>query len=169
MKKTMMIATAIALAGCRSMTVENFGSDVVRDADGKPVMLANGEAQTVSKGWRASELAHWTDKDVKDFSAFVERGKLNVTVGSYSENVSKELVPFVKAMFDGAATLAAKVGAAIATAGGSAGADAIAGWVSKFVSAGGDVSKAKVTCADGSCTITDGNVTCIDGNCSYGE
>ena len=66
----------------------------------------------------------------------------------------------------GAAELAAKIGAAIASSGGSVGAETIAGWVKNYIAAGGDVNKATVTCAGGNCSFSDGSVTCINGACS---
>ena len=49
MKKLMLpfVALFVALfvailAGCRAVTVENYGEEIARDADGKPVTLSDG-------------------------------------------------------------------------------------------------------------------------------
>ena len=45
MKKLMMIALAACAAvitGCRAVTVENYGEEIARDAESKPVTLADG-------------------------------------------------------------------------------------------------------------------------------
>ena len=83
----------------------------------------------------------------------------------------------MRTSFDGAALLAAKIGAAIATSGGSVAADgaksAISSLVKKYIASGGNAKAAKITCANGSCTVTDGTVTesctdcydCVGGAC----
>ena len=82
---------------------------------------------------------------------------------------ASNLVNLVEASFKGAAELTAKVGAAIATSGGSiaaeGGAKALAAAISKFIKNGGDASKATVTCADGNCTISDGTISEVCEDC----
>ena len=169
MKKCIGTALAglAAVAGCRVVEVENRGEEVARDADGKPVLLADGTIQTVKKGWSVYHNQHWMVTEADSLTAHVEAGKIDFALnGLNSRPDGTNLVALVDASLSGAAALAAKVGAAVATSGGSAGAEAVASWVKSFVSAGGDASKATVTCKDGSCTITDGSVTCVDGACS---
>ena len=89
---------------------------------------------------------------------------------------ASNLVKLVEVSFKGAAELTAKIGAAIATSGGSiaaeGGAKALAAAISKFIKNGGDASKATVTCANGNCTISDGTISevcedcCFDGSCN---
>lgn len=162
----MALAGLAAVAGCRVVEVENRGEEVARDADGKPVLLADGTIQTVKKGWSVYHNQHWMTTEADSLTARVEAGRIDFALNGLNAAPSSNLVALVDTSLSGAALLAAKVGAAIATSGGSAGADAVAAWVAKFVSAGGDASKATVSCKDGSCTITDGSVTCVDGDCT---
>jgi len=133
------------LGGCRYVRVTN-----------------NGPGQ----GWEVKYNSHWLDSKADSIEAEITtNGTVRVAMNGFTSQVSPELARFMDVTLTGAANLATKIGAAIATAGGSAGAEAVAGMVKNFISSGGDVSKAKVTCADGSCTVTDGTVTCTDGTC----
>ena len=171
MKKLMTIAAVAAIfAGCRAITVENYGDDVAKDADGKPVVLADGKAQTIRKGWRVHHNQHWMVTDVDSMEASVDEqtGRIDFKLGKTHTEPSQELTKLVDTSLKGAAELAAKVGAAIATSGGSvageAGAALLKNAISDFISKGGDAAKTTVTCKDGSCTFTDGTVTetCTD-------
>ena len=154
------------LGGCRYISVQDFGEELVRDNEGKIVMLPDGKAQTFRKGWRAVQNSHWIDTKFDAMKAsIVKDGSISFSMNGLNSAVSPEFAHFMDVTLTGCANLAAKVGAAIATAGGSAGAEAVAGMVKKFVQAGGDASKASVSCSGGSCTITDGTVTCTDGSC----
>ena len=171
MNKIMAMALAglAAVAGCRVVEVENRGEEIVRDADGKPVTLPNGTIQTVKKGWSVYHNQHWMVTEADSLTARVEAGKIDFALnGLNARPDGTNLNALVVGSLEGAANLAAKVGAAVATSGGSTGAEAVAAWVKSFVAAGGDPSKATVSCADGSCTITDGAVTCKDGSCTPG-
>lgn len=170
MKKLMMMAFAVGaavLAGCRMVEVVNRGEEAVRDADGRPVMLPDGTVQTVKRGWSVYHNQHWMVTEADSLAAHVEAGRIDFTLnGLNTRPDGTNLNALVVGSLEGAANLAAKVGAAIATSGGSTGAEAAAAWVRSFVAAGGDPAKATVSCADGSCTITDGAVTCKDGSCA---
>ena len=163
--------TVAFFAGCRAITVENYGDDVVKDADGKPVTLADGKAQTVKKGWRVHHNQHWMVTDVDSMEATVDEqaGKIDFKLGKTHAEPSQELNKLVDTSIKGAAELAAKVGAAIATSGGSvageAGAALLKNAISDFIAKGGDAAKATVECADGSCTISDGVVSEVCENC----
>ena len=171
MNRSMMITAACAavLAGCRMVEVVNRGEEVVRDADGRPVMLPDGTVQTVKRGWSVYHNQHWMVTEADSLTAHVEAGKIDFALNGLSARPDgTNLNALVVGSLEGAANLAAKVGAAVATSGGSTGAEAVAAWVKSFVAAGGDPAKATVSCADGSCTITDGSVTCKDGSCTTG-
>ena len=159
-------AAITIFAGCRVVEVENKGEEVARDGDGQPVLLKDGSIQTVKKGWSVYHNQHWMWTKADSITASVKKDEINFAMNGLNTAPSSNLVALVDTSFAGAATLATKVGAAIATSGGTTAADVVAGWVSKFIAAGGDADKATVSCKDGSCTITDGNVTCVDGNCS---
>ena len=88
--------------------------------------------------------------------------------------MSAELNKLIETSFKGAAELAAQVGAAIATYGastaGQAGVSALATTIKKYLSKGGKVDSAVISCEGGNCTITDGTVseTCVDCLCTDG-
>lgn len=173
MKKLMTIALAACVAvftGCVSMEVDDYGYEVVRDADGKPLVDANGTVQTVHKGQKWDYNKNMVDQTLDDL-AFTRKPGDTITLNlrNYRDNVSPELNKVVETSFKGAAELAAKVGAAIATSGGSVAGEAayaaLRNAIAKYISKGGDVSKATVTCKDGSCTISDGTVTEVCEDC----
>ena len=169
MKRIMAAALAgiATVAGCRVVEVENRGEEIARDADGKPVTLQDGTIQTVKRGWSVYHNQHWMVTEADSLTAHVEAGKIDFTLnGLNTRPDGTNLNALVVGSLEGAANLAAKVGAAIATSGGSTGAEAVAAWVKSFVAAGGDPAKATVSCTDGRCTITDGAVTCTDGSCA---
>ena len=178
MKKLMMIVAAVLFAailgsvtGCKSIEVEYRGKALATWTDTNGVVRAicddAGKPVFYDKGWAVDYFQHWTWTKFDALSATAGTG-VALTLNGYESGADSNLVALVKTSFDGAALLAAKVGAAIATSGGSVAADAakdgIAALVKKFILSGGDTSKATVSCANGSCTITDGMVTesCTD-------
>lgn len=172
MKKILTIAAiAAALAGCRAVSVNNYGEEVCRDADGKPVTLADGKIQTIKKGWRVHHNQHWMTTDVDNIQARVDEqtGSIDFSMGKLHSEPSEELAKLVDVSLKGATELAAKVGAAIATSGGSvageAGAAALRNAIARFVGKGGDATKADVTCSGGNCTISDGTVSEVCTDC----
>lgn len=128
---------------------------LVLDKADKPVILDGG--------WEVDYFQHWMWTKLDTLNATAGTG-VTLSLNGYESGVDSNLVALVRTSFDGAALLAAKIGAAIATSGGSAAADGVAALVRKFVSSGGDVSKATVSCANGACTVTDGTVceSCTD-------
>ena len=168
MKKLMIIACAAALAGCTSTTAEWGGERVITDEAGKPLVAADGTVQKVKEPVRLSSWRHWMDTHIDTAQLDVEQEKIAFAVNGYKAEPSEELAKLVEVSLKGAAELAAKVGAAIATSGGSVAGDAaysaLRNAIAKYVSKGGDVSKTSVMCEGGNCTITDGTVTetCTD-------
>ena len=160
MKNIIVIGlAAAALAGCRSVTVKNYGQEVVD---------VNGVQTVISKGWYVSHWQHWMITRADNISASIKPEEITFGLTGLDEKSDGDgLSKVVSASLSGAAELATKIGAAIATAGGTACADSISGLVSKFVNAGGDTAKASVSCKDGSCTITDGETTCTGDSCYY--
>lgn len=174
MKKLMMVtalaACAAAITGCVSMEVEDYGYDVVKDAAGNPVCDTNGVVQTVYKGQKWDFNKNMVDQAYDDVDFKRMKGnEIALRISNYKDQVSPELNKVVETSFKGAAELAAKVGAAIATSGGSVAGEAAAGAlknaIAKYISKGGDVSKTTVTCEGGNCTFTDGTVTEVCENC----
>lgn len=160
------IAAAIGMAaGCRSVEVENYGQDYVKDADGNPI-LVDGKPVMYGKGWSVDHFQHWMMTDADAITANVRPQEIDFALnGLKSKPDSDGLANVVDKSLTGAATLAAKIGAAIATGGGSIGAEAIVNYVKGFMKAGGDADKATFDLSDGHVTITDGNITCVDGSC----
>ena len=160
MKNIIVIGlTAAALAGCRSVTVKNYGQEVVD---------VNGKQTVISKGWYVSHWQHWMITKADNISASIKPEEITFGLTGLDEKSDGDgLAKVVTASLSGAAELATKIGAAIATAGGTACEDSISGLVAKFVKAGGDTAKASVSCKDGSCTITDGSTTCTGESCYY--
>jgi hypothetical protein len=165
MNKMIMIAAfaaVVGIAGCKSVEVERHAQTLATwcdtngvhhvfcDATGKPIILDGG--------WEVSYFQHWNWQRFDALTASAGPG-VTLTLNGYESGADSNLVALVKTSFDGAALLAAKVGAAIATSGGSAGVEGVAAMVRQFVAKGGDVSKAAVNCANGACTISDGAVT----------
>lgn len=176
MKKLMILAalaaTLAAMTGCKSIEVErrpvtlatitqtNGVITAALDAKGNPIILDGG--------WAVDYFQHWNWQKFDALSATAGPG-VTLNLNGYESGADSNLVSLVKVSFDGAALLAAKVGAAIATSGGSVAADAaqsaIGAAVRKFMQRGGDAKNATVTCKDGSCTISDGAVTEVCENC----
>ena len=177
MKKLMMIACAACVAvitGCVAIEVEDYGDEVVKDASGNPVCASNGVVQTVHKGQRWHLNKNMVDQAYDEVE--FERQLHNVVkfrISNYKDAVSPELNKIIDTSFKGAAELAAKIGAAIATSGGSVAGEAAYSALSKtiknYLSKGGSAEKATIECKDGSCTISDGNVTETCTDCMYQE
>ena len=173
MKKLMMIALAACaavIAGCVAVEVEDYGEEVVKDAAGNPVCDTNGVVQTVRKGQRWHYNKNMVDQEFDEVNFKRDPGAaVAFFLKNYKDGVSPELNKVVDTSFKGAAELAAKIGAAIATSGGSVAGDAAASAITQsvknYISNGGSVENAKVTCDGTSCTITDGTVTETCENC----
>lgn len=170
MKKLMVVAALAALglaAGCRVVEVENRGEGIVLDKEGAPV-LVDGKIVKYSKGWNVYHNQHWMATEADSMEAHIKPEDISFSMNKLSTAPSEELNKLVDTSLKGAAELAAKVGAAIATSGGSvageAGYEALKTAISNYISKGGDTAKATVESKDGSVTITDGNVseTCAD-------
>lgn len=168
MKKLMTIAALAATAtACRVVEVENHGEGILVDTNGAPV-LVKGNIVRYSKGWTVYHNQHWMATKADSLEASVKAGEIYFALNKLNSAPSEELAHLVDVSLRGAAQLAAKVGAAIATSGGSVAGDAakaaIKKAISNFVSKGGDAAKATVDCSNGACTISDGTVTetCTD-------
>lgn len=168
----LVLCATVFSGGCKSITVTRHPATLATitqtngvvtaalDAKGNPIILDGG--------WEVSYFQHWNWQKFDALSATAGTG-VSLTLNGYESGVDSNLVALVKVSFDGAALLAAKIGAAIATSGGSVAADgaksAISAAVQKFMQRGGSAAKASATCKDGSCTITDGTVTETCSNC----
>lgn len=171
MKKLLTFAAlAAVLSGCLSITVEDYGYEVIRDANGAPMVNKDGVVQTIHKGQRWSYFKHWIEQMCEEFNFSRKPGDLiEFSAKNYQDQVSAELNKLVETSFKGAAELAAKIGAAIATCGataaGDAGMSALSSAIGKYLAKGGSAEKATITCTGGNCTITDGTVTEVCTDC----
>lgn len=170
-----LCATIAALCGCRAVTVENFGEEVARDADDKPVTLADGRIQTVKKGWRVHHNQHWMNTAADSINAAVKPEEISFAMNGLNTKPSEELAKLVDVSLEGMTKLVVAVGEAYTKiAGGGAQADTALNVAAKvanyFKDKGGDVTKASVTTtADNKVQVSDGS-TCVEcdaaGNCS---
>ena len=164
-----MCASVFAIVGCTALKVTDYGHEVVRDADGKPLVDKDGKVQTVHKGQRWHYNKNMVDQSLDDLEFTRKQGDvIGLKLRNYKDEVSPELNKVIETSFKGAAELAAKIGAAIATSGGSVAGEAaysaLRNAIAKYISKGGSAEKATITCKDGNCTITDGTITetCTD-------
>lgn len=173
MKKLMLIAALVAAAlvtGCRSVGVVNNGQDYVRTAAGDPV-LVDGKPVLYGKGWTVDHFQHWMITQADTINATVKEDEISFMLNGLNTHPDAEgLDKVVDSSLKGTAELAAKIGAAVATSGGSVGSDVVLGYVKQFLAKGGDPGKASVTISDGQITCTDGSCSeswsCTDGSCS---
>lgn len=172
---TITAALAAILAGCKSVTVTRHpatlakiatadgGEKVATDSKGAPIILDGG--------WEVEYFQHGNWQKFDAMSATAGAGVTFALNGYEGGTDYSNLAKLVEVSFAGAAELTAKIGAAIATSGGSiaaeGGAKALASAISKFIKNGGDASKATVTCANGNCTITDGTISEVCEDCVY--
>ncbi len=168
-----LFAFALLLAGCTSTSAEWGGERVVFGADGAPLVDKHGVVQKVKEPVRLSSWRHWIDTHVDTATLGVEPEKISFAMNGYKAEPSEELAKVIDVSLKGAAELAAKVGAAIATSGGSVAGEAaysaLRNAISKYISKGGSAEKAKITCEGGNCTISDGTVTEVCTDCMYQE
>ena len=167
----MLAACAAAITGCVAIEVEDYGDEVVKDSAGNPVCSSNGVVQIVHKGQRWHYNKNMVEQSVEEIGFARKPGDdVTVNIKNYKDVVSQELNKVVETSFKGAAELAAKIGAAIATSGGSVAGEAARSAISKaiarFQKKGGDASKATVTCNGTDCTISDGTVEEVCEDCA---
>lgn len=165
--------TAFVFCGCTSTYAKWGGERVVTGADGLPLVDKDGTVQKVKEPVELSSWRHWIDTHVDTAKLDVSKDAIAFSMNGYKAVPSEELAKLVDVSMKGAAELAAKVGAAIATSGGSVAGEAayakLRSAISNFVSRGGDASKATITCENGNCTFTDGAVTETCTDCIYNQ
>ena len=166
----LFVALMWLCAGCVAIEVEDYGQQAVVDSAGNPVVDSNGVIQTVHKGQRWHYNKNMVEQSVEEIGFARKPGDdVTVNIKNYKDVVSQELNKVVDTSFKGAAELAAKVGAAIATSGGSVAGEAAYSALEKkiksYLAKGGSAEKATVTCEGGSCTISDGTVTEVCEDC----
>ena len=159
---------AFVFAGCTSTTAEWGGESVVYGLDGAPLVDKDGVVQKVKNPVKLSSWRHWIKTLFTAAKLNVRKDEIELAMDGYKAEPSEELNKVIETSFKGASELAAKIGAAIATSGGSVAGDAgfalLKSAITKYVTRGGDAKNATITCKDGNCTISDGTITetCID-------
>lgn len=163
MKYSLLILAA-ALAGCQTViTAEKYPEQVIPLADGK-YAIASG-------GWSASARSPlWATESLRGLDIGVStNSSVHLRIDTYNRDLSTNAVVLTEKTLDGAVNLAAKIGTAIASAGGSTSAEVVSSAAKtlydKYIAAGGSVENAVVTCKDGVCTVSDGTASaCTDCN-----
>ena len=160
---------ALIFCGCSSTSAEWGGESVVYDLNGAPLVDKDGVVQKVKNPVKLSSWRHWIKTLFTASKLVVKRDEIELSLDGYKSEPSEELNKVIETSFKGASELAAKVGAAIATSGGSVAGEAaysaLKNAISKYISKGGSAENAKITCEGGNCTITDGTVTEMCSNC----
>ena len=170
---SVILTVALCTTGCKSVTVTRHpatlakvatadgGEKVATDSKGAPIVLDGG--------WEVEYFQHWNWQKFDAMSATAGAG-VSFSMNGYEGGAdASNLVKLVEVSFKGAAELAAKVGAAIATYGattaGEAGLSALSKAIGSYIAKGGNVANAAIKCEDGNCTITDGTITETCTNC----
>ena len=168
MNKTIIIAISAALA-CAGCNTTRIGADPVALGTRTTTVYIDGDTNRVASvtttpvhafGWWANSYRNLMDTQIADMS--FRYGEASASVHGYGNTVNVEAV---KACADAVSDITAKVCAAIVSHGGTTVSSAVSSLVARFVKAGGDPTKATVTCTDSGCTITDGTVTCDGAKC----
>lgn len=153
------IIASIVMTGCKSIKFEKI--------EHTPSIVGTNVVATSVKEVRGEYYAYGIENNLEGLNITASpTSGVTVAISRVSYDMSKQHGEIVDKSLSGAANLAAKIGAAIASCGASPSADAVSALVARFVAAGGNPEKATVECADGSCTISDGEVMCTDGSCT---
>ena len=170
----------LLVGGCKSIEVEYRGKGLATWTDTNGVVRAIcddvGKPIFFDKGWIVEYFQHWTWMRLDTLHATAGAGVV-LDLNGYESGVDSNLVALVDVSLRGTAELAAKIGTAIATCGGSAAAEGGASGIislakqaySRFIKRGGDEAKAVVSsAADGTVIVSDGSigVQCANGVCS---
>ena len=168
MNKITIIAIA-AIAACAGCNTTRIGADPVALGTRTTTVYIDGDTNRVASvtvstdhafAWWANSYRNLMDTQIADMA--FQYGEASASVKGYGNTVNVEAV---KACADAVSDVTAKVCAAIVSHGGTTVSSAVSSLVARFVKAGGDASKAQVTCDGGNCTITDGTITCDGGKC----
>ena len=170
MNKLMLAAAcALALTGCKSITVNNRGEALAFDEHGAVVMKADGSPLVISRGWQVDYFQHWNWQKFDSLESHVRPEDISLTVNRYASGADSNLTALVSTSLTGLGTLALNLSEAYAKVYGGAVSDAAinagVALYRKFVGSGGDEAKATVTATDGNVTVTDGTVTCTGDEC----
>lgn len=169
MNNKITIIAIAAIAACAGCNTTRIGADPVALGTRTTTVYIDGDTNRVASvtttpvhafGWWANSYRNLMDTQIADMA--FQYGEASASVHGYGNTVNVEAV---KACADAVSDITAKVCAAIVSHGGTTVSSAVSSLVAKYIKAGGDPAKATVTCADGSCTISDGCTTCTDAGC----
>lgn len=169
MKKLIIIAAALAAIGCQTrITAEKHPEQLmpVYGCVGTNVFVKGYER--ASGGWYATARSPlWAREELRGLAIGVQtNGMVTLSLDSYDRDLSTNAVVMTQVMVEGAVQLADRICTAVTAAGqAKASAKAAQALAAQFVSKGGNVAAAQVTCQDGLCSVSDGSV-CVGGLCS---
>ena len=178
-EKILYVIGLVAIGGCIAFVFVGWtstyarwgGERVITDDAGKPLVDKAGVVQKVKEPVELSSWRHWTDSLIGTATLGIRKDEIDFSMQNYSSKPSEELAKTIDVSLKGAAELAAKVGAAIATSGGSVAGEAayakLRSAIARFIQKGGSAKNVKVECKDGNCTFTDGAVTETCTDCLY--
>ena len=83
-----LVAIALAVSGCTALKVTDYGHEVVRDSDGKPLVDKDGKVQTVHKGQRWHYNKNMVDQSLDDLEFTRKQGDV---IGLKLRNYKDEL------------------------------------------------------------------------------
>jgi hypothetical protein len=164
MKKVILLTIgALALTGCQTRITATKKPETAvpiyaTAKDGIPYIRGY---QVLSGGWEATARSPlWADEAIKGLSIGVAtNGTVTLSIDDYSRDLSTNAVTMAHNLVADFATLAEKASAAYATAGASVAAAGVKKAIAAYILKGGNAANAKVTCADGNCTFSDGVIT----------
>lgn len=116
MKKMMMIALAACAAamvtGCASTTAKWGGEEVVRNADGLPLVDKDGKVQKVKQPVELSAWRHWFDSEVAKAKLGVKADEIDFDLNGYNGDTSEQFGIWTKEMWSGMGVIARLAAAA---------------------------------------------------------
>lgn len=175
MKITSLLMSALCAAflGCQTrITAEKHPEQMlpVYDCNGTNVYVSG--YSRASGGWYATARSPlWATEELRGLNIGVAtNGSVTLSLDSYNRDLSTNAVTMAHNLINDFAILAEKAAAAYATCGASLAAGKVAEIGAKgkasiqkamasYILKGGSAQNANVTCADGSCTFSDGVVT----------
>ena len=170
MKKIIIPALALALAGCQTRVTwtknpeQIIAIQAVEKVNGVDTLVTKS-VEKASGGYEVTARSPlWADEALKGMTLSVgDKGEVAFGLSEYSRDLSTNAVTMAHNLLTDFAALAEKAAAAYATAGASLATSQASAAVKKaiasYITKGGNAESATVTCKDGTCTFTDGTVT----------
>ena len=116
MKKIMMITIAACavsiVTGCASTTAQWGGEEIVRNADGLPIVDKDGKVQKVKQPVELSAWRHWFDSEVAKARLGVKNDEIDFDLNGYNGDTSEQFGIWTKEMWGGLGVIARLAAAA---------------------------------------------------------